>query len=62
MEELVQKFCSEASASKGQPWERVNAAIGFALYDGEDTVDDVFRKADNRMYEQKKKAKSGRNE
>ena len=62
IEELVKKFCSVASASEGQPWERINAAIGYALYDGEDTVDDVFRKADNRMYEQKKKSKSGRNE
>lgn len=62
IEELVKKFRSAASAADGQPWERVNAAIGYALYDGEDTVDDVFRKADFRMYEQKKETKSRRNE
>lgn len=37
-----------------------NAAIGYALYKGEATVEDVFRKADNRMYEEKKKMKEGR--
>ncbi len=62
IEELVKKFRSAASAADGQPWERVNAAIGYALYDGEDTVDDVFRKADFSMYEQKKETKSRRNE
>ena len=62
IEELVKKFRSAASAADGQPCERVNAAIGYALYDGEDTVDDVFRKADFRMYEQKKETKSRRNE
>ena len=57
---LVRKFRAAVRASAGQPWEKVNAAIGYALYDGEDSVDEVFRKADSRMYEQKKETKSGR--
>ena len=57
---LVRKFRAAVRASEGQPWEKVNAAIGYALYDGEDTVDEVFRKADYRMYEQKKETKPGR--
>ena len=56
--ELVEQFRSLAQASGGQPWEKVDASIGYALYDGEDTVDDVFRKADYRMYEQKKEMKT----
>ena len=59
-EELVKKFHAAVKTSAGQPWERVNAAIGYALYDGEDSVEEVFRKADSSMYEQKKKTKSGR--
>ena len=62
IEELVEKFRALAQASDGQPWEKVNAAIGYALYDGEDTVEEVFRKADARMYEQKKELKSERGE
>lgn len=42
-----------------EPWEKPNAAIGLATYDPEqDTrVEDVFRRADERMYQQKKKMK-----
>ena len=42
-----------------QPWEKPNAAIGLATYDREkDTrVEDVFRRADERMYQNKKKMK-----
>ena len=62
IEELVKKFRAALKASDGQPWEKVNAAIGYALYDGEDSVDEVFRKADDRMYEQKKETKRARSE
>ena len=61
IEERVAQFRKAAAATaSGQPWERVNAAIGYALYNGEDTVDDVFRRADHLMYEQKKEMKAGR--
>lgn len=57
IKELVKQFNTSAEVTEGQPWEKVNAAIGYALYDGEDTVEDVFRKADHIMYEQKKEMK-----
>ena len=57
IEERVREFNETARATVGEPWEKVNAAIGYALYEGEDTVVDLFRKADHRMYEQKKEMK-----
>lgn len=59
IKELVKQFNASAEVTEGQPWEKVNAAIGYALYDGEDTVEDVFRRADHIMYEQKKEMKKG---
>ena len=59
IKERVRQFRAAAKAADGQPWEKVNAAIGYALYAGEDTVDDVFRRADHLMYEQKKQMKAG---
>lgn len=53
LKELVARFRAEAQASGGNPWERVNASIGYALYRGEDSVEDVFRRADHQMYKQK---------
>ena len=43
-------------------WERVSAAIGYAEYDkrADQKADDVFRRADHRMYENKKKMKAVR--
>lgn len=58
IKERVSQFRAAARAAGGQPWEKVNAAIGYALYEGEDTVDDVFRRADHLMYEQKKQMKA----
>lgn len=45
-----------------QPWERVNAAIGFALFDHErdESVSDTFRRADRAMYQRKHDMKVGR--
>lgn len=57
IEELVKRFNISAEATEGQPWEKVNAAIGYALYAGDDTVEDVFRRADHIMYEKKKEMK-----
>ncbi|MCR4646829.1 MAG: diguanylate cyclase [Oscillospiraceae bacterium] len=38
-----------------QPWERISAAFGYALFDAEDDLysDDVFKRADRNMYERK---------
>ncbi len=43
-----------------QPWERCSAASGMAVYDPEDDVcvDEVFRRADEDMYENKKRLKA----
>ena len=57
VEDRVQEFHDAMKATTGEPWERVNAAIGYAVYKGEDTVEDVFRRADHVMYEQKKEMK-----
>ena len=45
-----------------QPWERVSAAIGFAEYDNKQdaTITDVFKRADQKMYENKKEMKANR--
>lgn len=58
VEEIVRQFREKAEKTTGEPWERVDAAIGYALYENDDTVDDVFRRADHRMYEEKRKERS----
>ncbi|MBR1597334.1 MAG: diguanylate cyclase [Lachnospiraceae bacterium] len=43
-----------------EAWEKVSAAIGYAIYDKsvDGNVEDVFKRADNEMYECKKKMKA----
>ena len=41
-----------------KPWEQTSAAIGFAAYQKGDTVEAVFKRADNAMYAQKIKMKA----
>ena len=41
-----------------QPWEQTSAAIGYAVYQEGDTVETVFKRADNAMYEQKTRMKA----
>jgi diguanylate cyclase (GGDEF)-like protein len=38
------------------PWERVSAAIGYAIFDSsrDNDVEDVFKRADKAMYARKK--------
>ena len=45
-----------------QPWEKVSAAIGYALYDKEkdSSIEDVFKRADEAMYECKTRMKANR--
>jgi diguanylate cyclase (GGDEF)-like protein len=57
VEELVQQFKHNLDQLEGRPWEKVSAAIGYALYEGEDSADEVFREADHMMYENKKEIK-----
>ena len=60
IENLDKKFKQVISETKGEPWEKVSAAIGYALYTDEHSADEVFRKADHIMYENKKKYKQER--
>ena len=60
IENLDKKFKQAISETKGEPWEKVSAAIGYALYTDEHSADEVFRKADHIMYENKKKYKQER--
>lgn len=43
-----------------EPWEKVSAAIGYALYDEtlDGTIENVFRRADKNMYARKKEMKA----
>ena len=67
IEELYAEFRSridalrQASPDAAMPWERVSAAIGYALYDPEldDGPTGVFRRADEHMYENKRQMKNG---
>ena len=57
VQELIQQFEQNMAQLEGRPWEKVSAAVGYALYEGEDNADEVFRKADHMMYENKKEMK-----
>ena len=60
---LLAQFKKKVSILKDnirlQPWERVSAAIGYALYDDEQdtSVQSVLARADQEMYKNKKKMK-----
>ena len=64
-ETLVTELRQEIDAIYGkeslEPWERVSAAIGWALYDPvlDNSIESVFKKADEKMYENKKNMKAG---
>lgn len=51
---LQERFTAALAATDSAPWEPLSAAIGFAPYEGQDTVEEVFRAADHIMYEHKK--------
>lgn len=61
-DELVKRFddrCAELRASQKDPWKQVNVSRGLAVYnpDEDATVDDVIRRADMLMYENKRQVK-----
>mgnify|MGYP000134358869 CR=1 FL=1 len=58
IDDLVKEFKDTVSGAEGQPWEKVDAAIGYAIYNGNETVAEVLRRADRNMYEHKKSMKS----
>ena len=63
VDKLVEIFKEKEANSQGELWEKVNAAIGYSLYDKEkdESVEDVFRRADYSMYEHKKLMKKNDN-
>ncbi len=67
-EELISQLNRQMDELKNdtslEEWERITAAVGFARYDPskDDSVSSVFRRADNAMYEKKKKMHAGRSE
>ena len=66
IEALLEKFRNTldgfAKDTSLEPWEKVSAAIGYALYDKEKDsgIEDVFKRADEAMYECKTRMKSHR--
>lgn len=66
IDSLVKKFNNELAALAEnkdlQPWEAVSAAIGYATYDADKDAGavNVFKRADNNMYENKKKMHAAR--
>lgn len=66
IDELIAQFKHEldvlAADQSLQPWEAVSAAIGYATFDGDkdSSVDNVFKRADKAMYDNKKEMKAVR--
>ena len=66
IDKLVERLSSELSEMSSdesrQPWERVSAAVGYAIYDAErdDSTGNIFRRADRAMYMRKQEMKKGK--
>ena len=59
IKEFKERISDIASSKKLPRYERITAAIGYSLYTKEDkSVDDVFRRADQEMYQCKRKMKN----
>ena len=60
---LTEKFNSMIAKRHGdetlEPWKRISAAIGYSLFEqgSDESVTDVFKRADRAMYDRKKKMK-----
>ena len=64
-EELLELFdqrCFDLCAVAANPWEKVNIARGMAEYDPEtdQSAEDVVRRADGKMYENKRSQKAAK--
>jgi diguanylate cyclase (GGDEF)-like protein len=62
-DELLNKFVEKASGSPDdEPWKKISASIGIAKYDKntDQSLDDVLKRADQNMYEMKKKMRAER--
>ena len=61
LDEAIEKF-RETACKDAEPWQKYSAALGMAVYINEDneTVDEVFSRADENMYVQKMMMKANR--
>ena len=61
-EEMKTAFELSSGSMEKEPWERFSAAYGMAVYEAgtDKTMDDVFKRADERMYKHKMATKSAR--
>ena len=62
--EFEQNIQEQSEDTSLPPWERVSTSIGYAVYDPEKdrTVEDVFHRADEKMYQRKVEMKAVRND
>jgi diguanylate cyclase (GGDEF)-like protein len=66
IEQLAGKFNEEIDRVAGdndlKSWERISAALGYALYDPDRdrSIEDTFARADRAMYNKKKNMKASR--
>ena len=66
IEQLRDKFNAQLEAFQQdtalQPWEKISAAFGYAIFEPnqDHCVDDVFKRADQNMYDRKKAMKANR--
>ncbi len=57
IDEAEKKFLQSELDDSRDPWERFSAAIGMAEYESGDTVETVFKRADEDMYQKKQNMK-----
>ena len=59
-EEMERQFSKSGRDMDRQPWERYSAAAGMAIHNGEygESIEKVFRLADERMYADKQRMKN----
>ncbi len=59
---LKASFVQSSRDEDREPWERYSAAVGMAVFDAENDIsmDDVFKRADTLMYQDKLDSKMGR--
>ncbi len=58
--ELKRQYAETSGNPEFQPWERYSAAAGMGVYTAGETVEQVFKRADDEMYRNKDEMKAGR--
>ncbi len=63
-EEFYERLKKQEADPSKEPWEKVSAALGIAIYEPgiDSTLAQVFKRADSAMYEKKKEMKAMRDE